>query len=171
MTGTTPVYERFSGWLRTKMEEADLNISGLARKLGISVNMVPLLWPDMKARFADVNTSPELVAVYSGTDYADADNFLYAQYHSSQAGTWSAASHYKNDQVDAWLEEARSVVDEAKRDEIYRQIQEKLLEDCVELWIHSERDHHVWRDYVKRDVCPIMSKWFWPVYMEGKPSA
>ena len=138
-------------------------------KLNIKVNINPMLWPDMKARFANQDTAPELVAVYSGTDYADADNFLYAQYHSSQAGTWSAASHYKNEQVDTWLDEARSVVDQAKRDAIYRKIQEKLLDDCVELWIMSEKANHVWRDYVKREFCPIMSVWHWPIYIEGKP--
>jgi peptide/nickel transport system substrate-binding protein len=152
-------------------EQVGLILLDQLSKLGITVNINPMLWPDMKARFADQDTSPELAAVYSGSDYADADNFLYAQYHSSQAGTWSAASHYKNAQVDAWLDEARSIVDETQRDAIYRQIQEKLLEDCVEIWVHSEKSNHIWLDYVKREFCPIMSAWHWPLYMEGKPSA
>lgn len=152
-------------------EQVGLILLDQLSKLDIKVSMNPMLWPDMKARFAGQDTSPELAAVYSGTDYADADNFLYAQYHSSQAGTWSAASHYKDSQVDTWLDEARSVVEKAKRDEVYRHIQEKLLEDCVELWIMSEKLHHVWRDYVKREYCPIMSVWHWPIWIEGKPEA
>ena len=107
-------------------------------ELGINVKMTPLVWPDMVARAADPATAPGAMAVYSGTDYLDPDNFLYASYHSSQAGTWSAASQYNNPDVDALLDEGRSTVDQERRIEIYNEIQQKLVADSVEIWVYVE---------------------------------
>ena len=54
-----------------------------AAELGITVNMVPLVWPDMVSRASVADTAPASMAVYSGTDYLDPDNFLWQAYHSS----------------------------------------------------------------------------------------
>ena len=113
-------------------------------ELGINVQMTPLVWPDMVARAADPNTSPGAMAVYAGTDYIDPDNFLWAGYHSSQAGTWSAASHYQNPDFDAILEEARSSTDEATRLDLYNQAQQKLVDDAVEVWVFSDIPLTAW---------------------------
>jgi peptide/nickel transport system substrate-binding protein len=92
----------------------------------------------MVARAATPETAPGAMAVYSGTDYLDPDNFLYASYHSSQAGTWSAASHYNNPEVDALLDAGRSSVDQEERIGIYNQIQQKLVADAVEMWVYTD---------------------------------
>lgn len=107
-------------------------------EIGIDVKMTPLVWPDMVARAADAATSPGAIAIYAGTDYLDPDNFLYASYHSSQAGTWSAASQYNNPDVDALLDEGRSTVDQERRIEIYNEVQQKLVADSVEIWVYVE---------------------------------
>jgi peptide/nickel transport system substrate-binding protein len=98
----------------------------------------------MVARAADPNTSPGAMAVYAGTDYIDPDNFLWAGYHSSQAGTWSAASHYQNPDFDALLEQARSSTDEATRLDLYTQAQQKLVDDAVEVWVFSDIPLTAW---------------------------
>ncbi len=49
-----------------------------------------------------------MMAVYSGTSFADPDNFLWQAYHSSEAGFWAAASQYQNPGFDKILEDARS---------------------------------------------------------------
>lgn len=113
-------------------------------ELGIDVKMSPLVWPDMVARAADPTTSPAAMAVYAGTDYTDPDNFLWAAYHSSQAGSWSAASHYKNPELDALLEQARSSTDQATRQDLYNQAQQKLVADAVEVWIYSDIPLEAW---------------------------
>jgi peptide/nickel transport system substrate-binding protein len=113
-------------------------------ELGINVKMTPLVWPDMVARAADPNSSPAAMAVYAGTDYTDPDNFLWASYHSSQAGSWSAASHYKNPDLDALLEQARSSTDQPTRQDLYNQAQQKLVDDAVEVWIYSDIPLEAW---------------------------
>jgi peptide/nickel transport system substrate-binding protein len=115
-----------------------------AAELGINVNMTPLVWPDMVARAADPATAPASMAIYSGTDFIDPDNFLWQSFHSSQAGTWSAASHYNNPEVDAMLVEGRSTADAAARKTIYDNVQQKLVDDAVEIWVYTEIPLAAW---------------------------
>jgi peptide/nickel transport system substrate-binding protein len=118
-------------------EQIGLILLESAAELGINVQMTPLVWPDMVARAADEANSPAAMAVYAGSDYADPDNFLWQAYHSSQAGTWSAASHYKNADLDALLEQARGITDQAQRKDLYDQAQQKLVDDAVEIWVFT----------------------------------
>jgi len=125
-------------------------------ELGITLNMVPLVWPDMVARAASAETAPNSMAVYSGTDYVDPDNFLWQAYHSSQAGFWAAASHYQNPEVDKLLEDARASTDEARRKELYDAAQLKLVEDAVEIWVYTEMENDAWVAELGNPYDPIM---------------
>jgi peptide/nickel transport system substrate-binding protein len=119
-------------------EQFGLLLLDAASQLGITINIVPLVWPDLVARVAVAETAPAMSAIYAGTDYVDPDNFLFASYHSSQAGTWSAASHYSNPEVDRLLVEARTNTDTEARRVAYNQIQQILVADQAELWVFSE---------------------------------
>ncbi|MEJ2315240.1 MAG: ABC transporter substrate-binding protein, partial [Nitrospirota bacterium] len=63
-------------------------------------------------------------------DNGDPDNHLYILLSGEQ---WPPAGYnmgfYKNDQVDAILQEARTTLDRAKRTELYRQAQKLIAED------------------------------------------
>ncbi|HEV2528015.1 MAG TPA: ABC transporter substrate-binding protein [Thermomicrobiales bacterium] len=119
-------------------EQFGLLLLDAASQLNIAINIVPLVWPDIVARVANPETTPAMTAIYSGTDYVDPDNFLFASYHSSQAGSWSAAAHYSNPEVDQMLIDARSSTDPEQRRSLYNQIQQRLVADQVELWVYSE---------------------------------
>ena len=54
---------------------------------------------------------PGALAIYVDGSYRDPDAYLWPQYHSSQAGSWSAASWYQNPEFDALIEEGRMLVD------------------------------------------------------------
>ncbi|HET7092003.1 MAG TPA: ABC transporter substrate-binding protein, partial [Thermomicrobiales bacterium] len=125
-------------------EQFGLILLSGAQELGITVKPTPLVWPDMVARAAKAETTPASMAVYSGTDYADPDDFLWQSYHSSQAGFWAAASHYKNPDLDKLLEGARATTDQAKRQDLYNQAQLKLVNDAVEIWVYTETENDAW---------------------------
>ncbi len=125
-------------------------------ELGITLNMVPLVWPDMVARAANAETSPAAMAVYAGTDYVDPDNFLWQSYHSSQAGFWAAASHYINPDLDKMLEDARASTDQATRKELYDAAQLKLVEDAVEIWVYTEIESEIWDASLGNPYDPIL---------------
>ncbi|MBA2595146.1 MAG: ABC transporter substrate-binding protein [Chloroflexia bacterium] len=127
-----------------------------AAELGITVNMVPLVWPDMVARASTPETAPHAMAVYSGTDYVDPDNFLWQAYHSSQAGFWAAASHYMNPALDKLLEDARADTDQDNRKALYDEAQLMLVNDAVEIWVYTEIENDVWLAELGEPYDPIM---------------
>lgn len=133
-------------------------------QIGITINLVPLVWPDMVARAQDVETAPDMMAVYSGTSYADPDNFLWQAYHSSQAGFWAAASHYMNPELDKILEDARATPVHEERVALYHQAQEILVNDAVEVWIQNQWSNWVWSDKVFYEYTPIMGQYIQPMY-------
>ena len=127
------------------MEEAfGLILLEKAAELNINVTMTPLVWPDMVARAADPETMPEAMAVFASANYVDPDNYLWAQYHSSQAGSWSAASWFQNPEFDALLEQGRSTVDQDERKTIYDEAQQILVDNAVEIWVYTEIPNDVW---------------------------
>jgi peptide/nickel transport system substrate-binding protein len=149
-------------------EQIGLILLDKLSQFDITVKMQPLVWPDMVARAKSSDTAPAMMAVYSGTDYADPDNFLWQAYHSSQAGFWAAASHYKNPAFDTLLEEARSSADHPKRVELYRSAQEMLINDAVEVWGHSEFPTVAFSKKLGGyDGSPIMGKYLRPFWLQG----
>jgi peptide/nickel transport system substrate-binding protein len=127
------------------MEEAfGLILLEKAAELGINVTITPLVWPDMVARASSPETMPGAMAVYVGASYLDPDACLWPQFHSSQAGSWAAASWYENPELDALIQEGRTLVDPAARKDIYNQIQQILVDDAVEIWVYVEVANNAW---------------------------
>ena len=136
-------------------------------QLDITVKVTPMVWPDMVARAQDIEASPHMMAVYSGTSFADPDNFLWQAYHSTQAGFWAAASQYQNPEFDKILEDARSTPDHAKRVELYHQAQEMLVADAVEIWGQSEFSRVTWTNKLGGfRFTPIMGYYMQPMYLK-----
>ncbi|GAC1535236.1 MAG: ABC transporter substrate-binding protein [Herpetosiphon sp.] len=149
-------------------EQIGLILLDKLSQLSITVKLVPLVWPDMVARASKVETAADMMAVYSGTDYADPDNFLWQAYHSSQAGFWAAASHYKNPQLDALLVQARSTADAVARVKIYHQAQQVMVDDAADVWLQSEITRVAWSDKLGGyTYCPIMGYYVQPMYLKA----
>jgi peptide/nickel transport system substrate-binding protein len=115
-----------------------------AAELNINVSLTPLVWPDMVARAADPETMPGLMCVLASDNYIDPDNFLWAQFHSSQAGSWSAASWVQSEEIDALLEQGRSTVGQDERKAIYDEVQQILVDMAAEIWMYSETPNDAW---------------------------
>jgi peptide/nickel transport system substrate-binding protein len=136
-------------------------------ELGITLKLQALVWPDMVARAQDVQTCPDMMCVYSGTSYADPDNFLWQAYHSTQAGFWAAASHYQNPEFDQILVDARSTPVHQERVDLYHRAQEMLVADAVEVWGQSQFPNLTYSKRVQGFVyTPIMGYYFQPVWLE-----
>ena len=127
------------------MEEAfGLILLEKAAELGINVTITPLVWPDMVARASSPETMPAAMAIFTAASYIDPDAVLWPQYHSSQAGSWAAASWYENPDFDALIEEGRTLVDVDARKDIYNQAQQILVDDAVDIWIYTEVENNAW---------------------------
>lgn len=66
----------------------------------------------------------EIVLISGGSD---PDDFFYQWHHTGEVfNIW----RYSDPEMDAWLQEGRTTVDQEKRKEIYYKVQQKLLDDA-----------------------------------------
>lgn len=68
------------------------------------------------------------------------DSFMYNSFHSS---SWAPDGGnywlYENENVDEWLNEATSTMDEDTRQEMFTNVQQQINEDAVGVWIDHEK--------------------------------
>ncbi|MBI4297927.1 MAG: DcrB-related protein [Chloroflexi bacterium] len=79
-------------------------------------------------------------------DYPDPENFLDILFYSGSAEN---IGEYSNPEVDDLLERARAEQDEASRMELYRQVEQKLVDDAAILPIFFDINYVLLKPYVK----------------------
>ena len=112
-------------------------LEGLA-ELNITLNMTPMLWPDMVAACAAPETGPDVINIFTQPAYLDMDAHLYNQYHSGQWGSFNSCSFYSNPEVDSLLDEARVTGDAAARTELYNEAQTLIAADQPAVWTYTQ---------------------------------
>lgn len=146
-------------------------LEGLA-ELNITLNMVPMLWPDMVASCATPETGPDIINIYTQPAYLDMDAHLYNQYHSGQWGSFNSCSFYSNPEVDALLDEARVTGEPAARTDLYNQAQTLIAADQPSIWTYSQNSVLGFNDCVQGYVFrPLesLSVVFQDLWMEDCP--
>ena len=85
--------------------------------------------------------------------YPDSDAMIYPTFHSSNIGAGGNFARYSNAEVDALIDQARASTSDEERAELYRQIDDTVLEDLPYAYL----DHNIYVDvcqpYVK-NYCP-----------------
>ena len=79
-------------------------------------------------------------------DYVDPQNFLDIKFHSGSANN---ETKYSNPEVDGLLEEARTEQDQAKRLDLYRQAEEKIVEDAPWIPLYHGKSNALIKPYVE----------------------
>ena len=112
-------------------------LEGLA-EIGIEMNMIPTLWPDMVASCGSPETGPDIINIYTLPPFIDLDAHLYNQYHSGQWGSFNSCSFYQNEHVDELLDTARVTGDAEARAAMYTEAQEIIAADQPSVWMYTE---------------------------------
>ena len=107
-------------------------------EIGVTMNMVPMLWPDMVASCGQVETGPHIINIYTAPAYGDPDAHYYNQYHSANWGTFNSCNFYSNSRVDELLDNARAETDWETRLAMYVEVQENLVDEAVGAWMFTE---------------------------------
>jgi peptide/nickel transport system substrate-binding protein len=118
------------------------------QRLGIKLKMVPMTWPNMVARAAKVETSPDFLAVFTTPVSTDPDAVAY-QYHRNSWGKYYGSSFYQNDDVGKLIERARSIGKWEERAPLYAEIQKKIAADQPEVFGMLANRRWGLRDHVK----------------------
>ncbi len=111
----------------TKMVEA---MKASFEKVGINVKVVTLEWPTFLEHIRSGEHSIALIGWVG--DNGDPDNFLYSTLSKNNAVKGSAQNHtfYVDDEVSDLLMQAKYVIDQEERTEIYKKAQQLIHEDA-----------------------------------------
>ncbi|BAS27568.1 ABC transporter substrate-binding protein [Limnochorda pilosa] len=118
----------------------------------IQVQLQPLEWGTMVDKFTSGELGFFLLGWYP--DYLDPDNYIDPWY--STAGGKSLGTFYSNEEVDRLLVLGRSFVDDARRGQIYRQLQRIQFRDAatIPLWYNTLEHFAVAKPNVKNLLLP-----------------
>ncbi len=107
-------------------------------EIGVTMNMVPMLWPDMVASCGQPETGPDIINVYTSPTYGDPDAHYFNQYHSRNWGSHNSCNFFQNDHVNELLDGARAESDWENRLAMYAEVQEILVDQAVGAWMFTE---------------------------------
>lgn len=121
-------------------------LNGL-KELNIELEMVPLTWPNMVARAATVEESPDLIAIFSTPVSTDPDA-VAIQYHPNSHGKYYG-SHFLDDaELNGMIEEARKLPEWDERAPIYAEIQQKITDLQPEVFGMMRQRMFAYKSYV-----------------------
>ncbi len=120
-------------------EEIGLLMKSTLDTVGFNTILKPEPWNRMTELAGDVNTTPGINQVFYSATYPSPDTFFFPQYHSRAAGTWASMEWVLDDDVDAMIEAARATSDVAEQNAIYKDLQHKLVEDQVDVFVLTQR--------------------------------
>ncbi|MFC0470343.1 glutathione ABC transporter substrate-binding protein [Halalkalibacter kiskunsagensis] len=131
---------------RERMDLAEYTQAVLA-EIGIDVSIDVVEWGAYLDKTANGQHDMFILGWSSAT--GDADYALAPLFHSDNVGAPGNRTFYKNDEVDALLESAEKEVDQDRRLELYKEVQELLVEEAPMIYIHHKIELNGVRDEVQ----------------------
>jgi ABC-type transport system substrate-binding protein len=110
------------------------------REVGLDAELRTLEWPQYVpfVRAEEATNQVQFAMLGWSTPTMDADYALYALFHSSQVPPGFNGAFYRNPEVDALLDEARTTADQDVRQQLYSDAIEIIWEDAPWLFLYSE---------------------------------
>ncbi|MFC4667992.1 ABC transporter substrate-binding protein [Seohaeicola nanhaiensis] len=135
-------------------QAAALMQNGLAQ-LGINVEIESSPWPVINSNMQNPETMPDMVPYWKSTYYADPNNWIGEQYGSRYAPTRNV-SDYHNAEVDAMLEKALIITDQAERAKLYEEATTQVYNDAAGVWIYNTKWYGPYASKLKNvRFCPV----------------
>jgi oligopeptide transport system substrate-binding protein len=115
-------------------------------EIGIEVDVRALQW----APYIDKVRNGEAKFFRFGwaADYPDPDNFLWTLFSSDNIGQ-DNTTHYSNKTVDKMLEEARTTNDWSKREKLYQDAEQIVIDDAPWIFLENEVQYKIVQPYLK----------------------
>lgn len=95
-------------------------------EIGVAAEIVTFEWATYLDK-AKAGEADAFILGWTGTN-GDADDFIYSLWHEDNIGSLNS-TQYANEELNQVLEEARTITDQEKRIELYKQAQEIMHED------------------------------------------
>jgi len=131
-------------------------VAGYMNQVGFQVDVQAQDWGSMSSKLFDeqkqylAGTIPypeyDMVLISWSSTYLDADDALYANFHSGQQYN---LAYYKNATVDNLLDTARSEQDPQKRNAEYNQIEAQIMKDAPQIFGYYSSQIVPWNKALK----------------------
>jgi len=116
-------------------------------RVGIRVKLNLLSWEEL---LSSAHKGKSLLfALGWSNDNADPDSFLYPLFHSKNWGEPGNTAFYKNETVDALLDEAATLTDNYKRTLLYQQVEEILVDDAPWIFLYHSQHYTAMQQYIQ----------------------
>jgi len=136
-------YRAGSAAAQTAAEMLKRNIESINPKFKVEIGQKQ--WSQM---LNDSKSGKEAMIIIGwAPDYADPDNFMYTFYSSN--GYYYPRSNFKDKTIDAWLEQARSTTNAAKRNSLYKQVANRAYQLAPYILIPAGTGFVVHREELK----------------------
>jgi peptide/nickel transport system substrate-binding protein len=123
-------------------EELGLLMQSNLQQIGFKVNLSGEPWNRVTEIASKVETTPNVTEVFFGPTYPSPDSMFYAQYDSKAAGTWASMEWLQNPEVDKMIDAARATGDVAAQAKIYKELQQKLIDDQTDVFLETQIVRH-----------------------------
>ena len=127
-------------------EEIGLLMKSILDTIGFNTILKPEPWNRMTELANSVDSTPAINQVFYGATYPSPDTYFFTQYHSRAAGTWASMEWVQNPEVDAMIDAARATADVAEQNAIYKDLQRKLVEDQVGVFLLTQRSQQAFHN-------------------------
>jgi len=138
---------------------------------GITVNLVPMVWPDMVAMSTHPETGADTICIFDDLGPVATQWFRYEYYSKfwdkPEGGSFQSASFYKNPDFDALLEQAEQTADVDERMELVKDMQRMVMEDIPAIMLYTMPNMLGFSDRVKGyEYTGYIALDFWPLRIE-----
>ena len=123
-------------------EEIGLALKAALDQVGFDVKLQPEPWNRITELASKADTTPAMSQIFNSPNYPSPDSVFYVQYHSKGAGTYSSMSWLQSPEIDGLIDQARQEVDPAKANEIYKNLQRKLVADQSDVYVLAAIERH-----------------------------
>jgi ABC-type transport system substrate-binding protein len=142
-SSTTPIYLRIA-----ETVQAYLNQVGIRTKI--------VQRESAAARGAARKGQTDMILKDWYADYPDAENFLYPLLHSTNAGVGGNVSFYANPKFDEIVAASRRELDEAKRNQLYRQADSIAFQDAPMVFLYFYNELYAVQPWILDFVPPVI---------------
>ncbi|WP_319518469.1 ABC transporter substrate-binding protein [uncultured Martelella sp.] len=108
-------------------EDIALLMQANLEQIGVTLDVRPEPWNRITELAAKPETTPNTTQVFNGPSYPSPDSVFYVQYDSAASGTWASMEWLQDPEVDALIEDARTTTEVDKQNDIYKELQRKIV--------------------------------------------
>ncbi len=121
-------------------------VDSYQKNLGLEIAVEQVPWAEFLADLSKPEMPYQMYQLGWIADYPDPQNFLEILFHSRSAQNHG---HYSNPEVDALLEQAADIQDEAERMALYQQAEQMILDDAAVIPLSYGVENWLVKPYVK----------------------